>query len=105
MGRGLGSTLGLVGLLIVAAIVGYLMFGSTGEPGEPSMIEGQLRAQDAAKITIYETEVQNAIRNYVSMNGENPESLEDLELHREPPRGMEWDYDPETAIAKMVKSE
>ncbi len=119
MGRGMVMGGGLLGMVCVVAIVGYLMVGGEKEPlrpGETSTstggapraptgggyIEHSVAVLDYAKRQTWELEAKQAIDFYRVENEAYPPSLEGLENIRDLPDGYAWDFDPGTGVARIV---
>ncbi|MBI4229285.1 MAG: hypothetical protein HY608_00460 [Planctomycetes bacterium] len=118
MGRAVAMGGGILGLVCVVAIVGYLMVGgdeplrpgetSTSTGGAPSAptgggyIERNVATLDYAKRQMWEVETNRAIEFYRAENGANPPSLDTLEAVRELPEGYAWEYDSGTGVARIV---
>lgn len=119
MGRGIVMGGGLIGLMAVVAIVGYMMVGgndappATGDGGEAApggavlpreggYLQRNIAALDHARKTAWEAEIHQALEFYKAENGAYPSSLDALEDLRELPEGYEWSYDPASGAATIV---
>jgi hypothetical protein len=118
MVRVIGLVAGVLGLLIVAAIVGWILLGG-GEPepaspggaapaGAPtggSYLDRTLATREFAERTLWEAEVASSIKMHELEHGSMPASLDELEQLRDLPEGWGWDYDPQTGAARIVEVE
>ena len=105
MGQGnsaAGMSGGLIGLVCVVGIIGWLLLGGDGSGGGGA-IDQQIKTKDLASKSIWESEIKRLLKGHEAMNGSFPEYLEDLEGVRVLPEGWRWDYDPETGSARIER--
>lgn len=68
------------------------------------------RAAQFSERTVDLVQVQNAVRQFQAAEGRNPSSLQELVQHGylprlpQPPRGMQFLYDPRTGQVRLVPS-
>jgi hypothetical protein len=119
--RGIGAAFGVLGLLIVVGIIGYLAVGIGGSPSSPGAgtsadggtapgtgqaprsgnIGRLLDAQDNVRLQSALASVRQRITAYKALNGSFPASLDALAAKDgQPlpglPDGMRWTYDAGT---------
>ena len=103
---------GLLGLVLVVGIMGYVMVGmkapapadgSSGRPGggaaSPGYVGGMVDARDSAAANIALATVRQRLQAHRAMNGQYPASLDDLTKDAplpKLPRDLKCKYDPAT---------
>ena len=109
--RALGAAFGLVGLLLVVGIIGYLMFGAGGStplpegglPGGKAPRAGTVgRALDVKDSTQAQSalaSLRSRIQFFQAQNGRFPSSFAELaqtsgQAIPSLPEGVDWKYDP-----------
>jgi hypothetical protein len=108
--RALGSAFGVLGMLLVVGVIGYLVVGSGGSSKDGSSTGGyagsMVKSRDNSRVQTALTSVRQRIQNYQALNNAFPASLEDLGKKDgrpipELPDGAVWKYDPATGTVDV----
>jgi hypothetical protein len=99
--RALGSVFGILGMLAVVGVIGYLLVGTGGKSSSTGYVGTMVKTRDNTKIQTALTSLRQRIQNYQALNSAFPASLEELGRKDgrpipELPDGATWKYDPAT---------
>ncbi len=98
----MGRAAPLVGMIAVAAIIGYVMWGAGSGDGEPGGVIGKsLTSKKRAQIKLWQTELNRKIQAHKTVHGGLPATLEEIKNVRNLPDGWSWRYDASTGKASI----